>query len=71
MSDLLTLAQSIVERAIGAEQIEVFVASSTEVEVEAYQGAIESLTTASSDGIGIRVLRDGAAGAQVGSAWAV
>ncbi len=70
MSDLLALAQSIVARASGSEQIEVFVASSTEVDVEAYQGAIESLTTASSDGIGIRVLRDGAGGAQVGSAWA-
>lgn len=70
MTDLLELAQSIVARAIGNEQIEVFVASSTEVDVEAYQGAVESLTTASSDGVGIRVLRDGAGGAQVGSAWA-
>ena len=70
MSDLLGLAQQIVQRAQGNEQIEVFVASSTEVEVEAYQGAIENLTTASSDGVGIRILRDGASGAQVGSAWA-
>ncbi|MUH57636.1 MAG: hypothetical protein F2790_00610, partial [Actinobacteria bacterium] len=70
MRDLLALAQSIVDRATGSEQIEVFVASSSEVDVEAYQGAIESLTTASSDGIGIRVLRNGVGGAQVGNAWA-
>ncbi len=70
MSELLQLAQKILERCDGNEQIEVFVSSSTENDVRAYQGEIEDLTTASSDGVGIRVLTDSSSGARVGSAWA-
>ena len=70
MSELLQLAQKILERRDGNEQIEVFVSSSTENDVRAYQGEIEDLTTASSDGVGIRVLTDSSSGARVGSAWA-
>jgi PmbA protein len=38
--------------------------------VRAYQGEVEDLTSASSAGIGVRVLVDGPGGARVGTAWA-
>lgn len=69
MSELLAKAERVLERATGAEQIEVFVSSGVDTEVRAYQGALENLSSATSSGIGIRVLRDGAGGAQVGTAW--
>ncbi len=44
----------------------------TDTEVRAYDGEVESLTSADSSGVGIRVLVDGpgGAGSQVGFAWA-
>ena len=70
MSDLLARAERILEAAKGNEQIEVYVSTGVDTEVQAYQGQIEQLSTATSSGVGIRVLLDGAAGAQVGTAWA-
>jgi PmbA protein len=70
--DLLTLAQSVVDRAQPGEGLEVYVARGTETEVSAYEGEVESLTQADSSGVGIRVVvgeADGA-GSQVGFAWA-
>ena len=69
MSTLIERAERILESAQSGEEIEVFLSSGVDTEIQAYQGAIENLSTASSSGIGIRVLRDGAAGAQVGTAW--
>ena len=63
-------AERILESAKGSEGIEVYLASGVETEVQAYQGGIENLSSAASSGVGIRVLRDGPAGAQVGTAWA-
>ena len=44
----------------------------TDTEVRAYEGEVESLTSADSSGVGIRLLLDGpdGAGSQVGFAWA-
>lgn len=70
MTDLLEVAQSILDRANGDEQLEVFVVDGVDTDVRAYQGEIENLTTALSSGVGVRVLRQGVSGAQVGSAWA-
>jgi PmbA protein len=70
MSDLLDQANAIVARAQGDEQIEVFVSRGTDTEIRAYRGEIEELTTATSAGVGVRILRESEAGAQVGSAWA-
>ncbi len=70
MSDLLELAERILSSATAREQVEVYVSRGTDTEVRAYDGAVENLSTAVSSGIGIRVLVDGAAGAQVGTAWA-
>jgi PmbA protein len=70
MSELLALAEQILESAKGAEEIELYLSRGVDTDVQAYQGEIEELSSASSSGIGIRVLRDSAAGAQVGTAWA-
>ena len=73
MSDeLLDLAQSVVARAQPGEGMEVYVTRGTDTEVRAYEGEVESLTSADSSGVGIRLLVDGpdGAGSQVGFAWA-
>jgi PmbA protein len=68
----LALATSVVDQAQSGEDLEVYVTRGTENEVRAYEGAIESLTSADSSGVGIRVLRqdDGDAGRRTGFAWA-
>jgi PmbA protein len=70
VSELLDIAEALVARAVGDEQIEVYVARGIENEVQAYQGEVENLSSATSAGVGVRVLRDGPGGAQVGAAWA-
>ena len=57
MSDeLLDLARSVVERAVPGEGLEVYVTRGTETEVASYEGEVESLTSADSSGVGIRVV---------------
>ena len=70
--DLLDLAQSVVARALPGEGMEVYVTRGTDTEVRAYEGEVESLTSADSSGVGIRLLIDRAdgEGSQVGFAWA-
>jgi PmbA protein len=70
--DLLNLAQSVVARALPGEGMEVYVTRGTETEVAAYEGEVESLTSADSSGVGIRVVVGDAEGpgSQVGFAWA-
>jgi PmbA protein len=72
MSDLMELATSVVEQAQSGEGMEVYVTRGTENEVRAYDGAVESLTSADSSGVGIRVVLDGpdGQGSRLGFAWA-
>ncbi len=73
MSDeLLRLAESVVAQALPGEGMEVYVTRGTETEVRAYEGEVESLTSADSSGVGIRLLLGDAdaGGSQVGFAWA-
>jgi PmbA protein len=72
VSELAELAAAVVERAQGGEEMEVYVARGHDTEVRAYDGEVESLSSADSAGVGIRVLLDGGseAGARVGFAWA-
>jgi PmbA protein len=63
---LLALAERVVGWAGAGEEIEVYVARGTETEVRAYEGEVESLTSATSAGIGIRVVVDH----RLGFAWA-
>ncbi|MEA2434840.1 MAG: PmbA protein [Actinomycetota bacterium] len=60
--DLLVLAGSIVERGEGDEQIEAFVTHQREFEVKAFEGAVDSLSSAEPRGAGIRIIRDGRVG---------
>jgi PmbA protein len=68
----MALASSVVEQAQSGESMEVYVTRGTENEVRAYDGAVESLTSADSSGVGIRVLLDGpeGEGSRLGFAWA-
>lgn len=67
-ADLLELADRVVERARPGEQLEVVVGRDVTTEVRAYEGAIESLTSAASHGVGVRVIDEGRVGfASVGS----
>jgi PmbA protein len=70
--ELLELATSVVAQARPGEGLEVYVTRGTDNEVRAYDGEVESLTSADSSGVGIRVLVDGEGdhGSQVGFAWA-
>ena len=64
--DLLALAERVAAWATSGEEVEVYVARGDETEVRAYDGAVESLTSATSAGIGIRVIVDH----KLGFAWA-
>jgi PmbA protein len=70
--DLLDLATAVVERALPGEGLEVYVTRGTDTEVRSYEGEIESLTSADSSGVGIRVVveDEGGQGSRVGFAWA-
>ena len=71
MSELLELAESIVARAGAGEEVEVYVARGHDTEVRAYAGEVESLSAATSAGVGIRVLLAGGEGGnRLGFAWA-
>jgi PmbA protein len=61
-SELLALAEKVVAQARGGEQIEAYVGRSSETEIRVYQGAVENFTSAQSEGIGIRVIKDGRTG---------
>ena len=64
--DLLELAERVAGWARPGEGVEVYVARGNETEVRAYDGEVESLTSAASAGIGIRVVVDH----RLGFAWA-
>ncbi len=56
--ELLDIAARIAEMAEAGEQVEAYVARATSTSVKAYSGDVESLTQASSAGIGVRVIVD-------------
>ncbi|MBT3247659.1 MAG: TldD/PmbA family protein [Actinobacteria bacterium] len=62
MSDLLSLCDRLVAQAQPGEQVEVVAVHERETEVRAYEGQVESLTAAESQGVGVRVIRDGRQG---------
>jgi PmbA protein len=65
-TDLLELAERVAGWAGTGEEVEVYVARGTETEVRAYDGEVESLTSATSAGIGVRVIVEH----RLGFAWA-
>lgn len=56
--DLLAIADRVVAQASPGEQLEVVVGRGRSTEVRVYEGEIESLSTAVSQGIGVRVIVD-------------
>jgi PmbA protein len=64
--DLLGLATRVAGWARDGEQVEAYVARGTDTEVAVFGGEVESLSSATSAGIGIRVVRDH----RLGFAWA-
>ncbi len=64
--DLLALADRVAGWARTGEELEVYVARGDETDIRAYDGEVESLTSATSAGIGIRVVVDH----KLGFAWA-
>jgi PmbA protein len=61
-SELQVVADRVVGQARPGEQIEAFVARGGETEVRIYQGDVEHFVSAQSEGVGIRVIRDGRTG---------
>jgi PmbA protein len=62
VSDLQDIADRIVAHAAPGEQVEAYVSRGGETEVRVYQGAVEHFVSAASEGVGIRVIRDGRTG---------
>jgi PmbA protein len=62
MSDLLAVADRLVAMAQGGEQLEAYVARSSDTQVRVYQGEVEQLAVADTLGVGVRVVRDGRQG---------
>jgi PmbA protein len=60
--ELLDLAAKVVAEGRGGEQVEAFVASATSTSVRVHAGEVESLTGATTAGIGVRVVRGGRQG---------
>ncbi len=56
VDDLLTLVTRIAEQARPGEELEVYASRGVETDVRAYDGQIEQLSSASSAGVGIRVV---------------
>ena len=60
--DLLEVADRIVGMAGGGEQLEAYVGRSSDTQVRVYGGEVEQLAVADSQGVGVRVVRDGRQG---------
>jgi PmbA protein len=61
-TELLAIVDRIVAQAKPGEQIDAFVSRGGDTEVRVYQGAVEHFVSAQSEGVGIRVIRDGRTG---------
>jgi PmbA protein len=62
MSELLGLAERIVGEAKAGEQVEVYLGRSHHTSVKVFDGAVESLSSADTSGVGVRVIVDGRQG---------
>jgi len=62
MSDLQEIADRVVAMAQPGEHIEAFVSRDSEADVRIYEGELEHFVAAQTEGVGIRVIRDGRTG---------
>jgi predicted Zn-dependent protease len=65
--ELTAIAERVAGWARTGEEVEVYVARGDETEIRAYDGEVESLTSATSAGIGVRVVVDHRLG--LGRCW--
>ncbi|MGH9045013.1 MAG: TldD/PmbA family protein [Acidimicrobiales bacterium] len=72
MTELLDLAERVIARALPGEQIEAYVALGQELDIRAYGGEVESLSQATTGGVGVRLLAtaNGSSAPRLGFAWA-
>jgi PmbA protein len=61
-SALQKIADAVVAQAAPGEQLEAYVSRDSETDIRVYEGEIEHFVSAQSEGIGIRVIRDGRTG---------
>jgi len=61
-TELIEIAELVTSWSEQGEQVEAVVTRDMETEVRAYEGEIESLTVAESQGVGVRVIKDGRQG---------
>lgn len=62
LAELDALSARIVEQALPGEQLEAFVARGGETAIRVYEGTIEKFESAQSEGVGVRIIRDGRTG---------
>jgi PmbA protein len=60
--ELQALADRVVAQAHPGEQVEAFVSRDVETDIRIYEGEVEHFVSAQSEGIGIRIIRDGRTG---------
>lgn len=60
--ELIDVLDNVVERATGGDSVEVFGIDETETSIKAYGGEVESLSSARTRGVGIRVISEGRVG---------
>jgi PmbA protein len=62
MSSMQDIADAVIARALPGEQVEAFVSRDSETDIRVYEGQIEHFVSAQSEGIGIRIIREGRTG---------
>jgi PmbA protein len=62
VTELLELAERVLDQAQKGEDVEVYLGRIRETEIHAYQGEVESLSSAQTEGIAVRVVVDGRQG---------
>jgi PmbA protein len=68
-ADLSDLVQKVIGWSNSGEQVEAYAAHSRDTEVDVHKGVIETLSTAETDGVGIRVVLSGPDGNRQGFAY--
>jgi PmbA protein len=56
--DLLTIAERVAAQARDGEQVEAYVARARDTDVKVFDGEVESLSSAETEGVGVRVIQD-------------
>ena len=62
LDELLAIGDRVVAMAQAGEQVEAVVVSGRDTEIRVYESEIESLSSAESQGVGIRLIKDGKQG---------